>query len=441
MGCVLSSPVELIRVQRHGSGAFRCAVAEMQGWRNSHEDAHEIHCGDAWGAFWVLDGHGGDGAALFGAPQLAQEFAGEMAQGSLPSNERIEEGVAEVDRKLHEHFKEDPNKESGATVIGVLAVQAGDGSYTIKVVNCGDSRSIVVRGPAEEEGSAKPVRLRLPPHLEALRKVPAAVEKGEAAHCCAWPLVQETVDHKPNHPTEKARIEAANGYVTPDEPPRLDGNLAVSRGLGDFEYKRDKDVSRAEQKVSCVPDVYEVAGLQPGSLCVLCCDGVWDVLTGQDVARMVRGRLKDDPDVDLGEIATEIVRLCLERSSRDNITAMVVQLTGGPEWAQQQPPDEMKGFEKLEEQAPDKPDEEVRKQYMSFLRRAHFPPEPCTCDVCSKWYISMMQCPCKKVYYCNKQCQKKGWKKHKPICAAASSPGAGAGANAGNLPAVGGQAT
>ena len=43
-----------------------------------------------------------------------------------------------------------------------------------------------------------------------------------------------SIDHKPNTPSEKQRIERANGFVDDN---RVNGNLALSRSIGDFEYK------------------------------------------------------------------------------------------------------------------------------------------------------------------------------------------------------------
>jgi len=149
-------------------GAFAFGVAEMQGWRTSHEDAHEMKCDGDSGAFWVLDGHGGDGAALYGAPELAQEFEKDMCTGDLPPDERLVKGFEDVDTRLRNYIQENPDKDSGSTVVGALVMRQSDGTYSMKLCNCGDSRGIVVRPPTEEEGSAPAVKVGIPEHIAVL---------------------------------------------------------------------------------------------------------------------------------------------------------------------------------------------------------------------------------------------------------------------------------
>lgn len=147
----------------------------------------------------------------------------------------------------------------------------------------------------------------------------------------------------------------------------------MSRGLGDFEYKASTGRPVEEQKVSCIPDVYEMSGLRKGTIIILACDGVWDVISGEALATMVRDKLSGDPDLDLGELATEVLHVCFKRNSRDNITCMIAQLVDGSDWASMA--DEMKGYEKLLSKNHGL-DEDIRTQYTKFLQRCEFPPEP-----------------------------------------------------------------
>lgn len=64
-----------------------------------------------------------------------------------------------------------------------------------------------------------------------------------------------TEDHKPFLPKEQDRIVSAGGSVMIE---RVNGSLAVSRALGDFEYKAVPGLGATQQLVSPEPDVYTI---------------------------------------------------------------------------------------------------------------------------------------------------------------------------------------
>jgi serine/threonine protein phosphatase PrpC len=101
-------------------------------------------------------------------------------------------------------------------------------------------------------------------------------------------VVFGSVDHKPYDEGEKKRIEEAGGYV---QLKRVNGDLAVSRALGDFVYKQNKPGNGEQlappenQQVSCIPDVTIIPREEDIAFLVLACDGVWDVMDNERCAK------------------------------------------------------------------------------------------------------------------------------------------------------------
>jgi protein phosphatase 2C family protein 2/3 len=95
-------------------------------------------------------------------------------------------------------------------------------------------------------------------------------------------------DHKPNNELEAKRIVAAGGWV---EFNRVNGNLALSRALGDFVFKKN-DAKRAEEQiVTAYPDVDVKELTSDHEFILLACDGIWDVLSNEEVLDFVRSRI------------------------------------------------------------------------------------------------------------------------------------------------------
>jgi hypothetical protein len=177
---------------------------------------------------------------------------------------------------------------------------------------------------------------------------------------------EASIDHKPNRSDEKARIYAAEGFVTDDEVgselvPRLDGVLAVSRGIGDFCYKKATDRPPKEQKVSCIPELYK-GELQVGDLLLLACDGISDVLSNDELVEFVLAEMEARGSENLGEVCAQVLRKCFEKESKDNMTMMLIQV-GVDGTASASAPDEVLDLHKFHEN----PDDSVTASYKAFL--------------------------------------------------------------------------
>ncbi|RUS82462.1 hypothetical protein EGW08_009768 [Elysia chlorotica] len=133
---------------------------------------------------------------------------------------------------------------------------------------------------------------------------------------------QLSFDHKPSNESETRRIIAAGGWV---EFNRVNGNLALSRALGDFVFKKNDKKRVEEQIVTANPDVIEKPLTSDHEFMVLACDGIWDVLTNQEVVEFVRNRIAQRM-----EICEELMTRCLAPDCQagglgcDNMTVVLV---------------------------------------------------------------------------------------------------------------------
>lgn len=72
---------------------------------------------------------------------------------------------------------------------------------------------------------------------------------------------------------------------------RVNGDLSTSRSIGDLRYKQNARLMPKDQMVCCTPEVQTLRREPGDQFMVLACDGVWDVLSSQDVVDYISPRL------------------------------------------------------------------------------------------------------------------------------------------------------
>lgn len=109
-------------------------------------------------------------------------------------------------------------------------------------------------------------------------------------------------DHKPELEEERKRIEKAGSQVIEG---RVDGNLNLSRSIGDLKYKREKFLKPEEQPITAFPDVRK-RDIKGADFLVLACDGIWEGKSSQDVVDFIYAKMKKNPG---GKLSTIIENL------------------------------------------------------------------------------------------------------------------------------------
>lgn len=306
MGGFLDKP-KTEKSREHGQGnGLEYGVVSMQGWRVEMEDSHSAITslpGDFkdWSFFAVFDGHCGSGVSMHCAQHLlptiiqTDEFQRlSPSAGSPDSAESSDEAASIIQKAIHsgflkldEEMRQKPEISSGDDKSGSTAVCVLVSPWHVYIANCGDSRAVLCR-----------------------RGVPAVC----------------TLDHKPTVPAEKERIQRAGGSVMIH---RVNGSLAVSRALGDFEYKNVEGRGPTEQLVSPAPEVFiEARNDSEDQFLVLACDGIWDVMSNEDLCTFIHHQMTISDDLE--KVAASVIDHCLFKGSRDNMSIVLVAFPAAP---------------------------------------------------------------------------------------------------------------
>ena len=363
MGAYLSQPVTTKESDAGSNDWLKFAGSAMQGWRRSMEDAHILgsEVDDAT-VFAVFDGHGGAEVARFVARHLVDELPKSWTQ-------EPEKALKRLFHKMDDLLREPDNAKELAEL-----KNGGPRPAAAEDEEEGSSRRATTRealelfqqmmlssqstpnAETEDDDDDKPVvpqavvtngrrHCALPDHpvqAGCTAVVVLASQRQQRLYCAnagdsravlsrqgvAVPLSK---DHKPNDETEEARVvnaggfvECANGFF------RINGNLNLSRSIGDLKYKGDSSLDPAAQIITAEPDVLAI-DVDPSKddFFVVACDGVFDVLSSQELVDFIHARL---PSTSLTEICEQVFDRCIAQNPRetrgiggDNMTCVIVQ--------------------------------------------------------------------------------------------------------------------
>ncbi|ETW09048.1 CAMKK/CAMKK-META protein kinase [Aphanomyces invadans] len=264
----------------------RAGYAEAKGARPFMEDRSlalaRCPFDDAMAFFGVYDGHNGAETSIALQAHLHHRIWTHWNTSASPAA-AIESGCRDMDDELLRRDIERiaaqkneripaPMSFSGSAAVFAIVVTTENG-VVLHVANIGDCRGVLC-----QDGDA----------------------------------VDLTIDHKANNPAEKARVEAAGGFV---HNGRLDGILAVSRAFGDFAHK-------SGGHLIATPMVASLPVSPVDEFLLLASDGLFDVLSSQQAINFIRRKLREHGDVQLA--AQELVFKAQEYVSHDNISAIVV---------------------------------------------------------------------------------------------------------------------
>ena len=121
----------------------------------------------------------------------------------------------------------------------------------------------------------------------------------------AGEAVPLSFDHKPESQVEIDRIEKAGSVITDG---RVDGNLNLTRAIGDLKYKQKAHLKAEEHPITANPDVFEYDFTNDCDFIVMGCDGGWEQKSNEEMVKWVYDQLGDNPQkADLSKIVSNLL--------------------------------------------------------------------------------------------------------------------------------------
>ncbi|OIT29976.1 PREDICTED: probable protein phosphatase 2C 27 [Nicotiana attenuata] len=223
--------------------------------------------------YGVFDGHGGKGAALFVRDFLPRIIV-EDADFPLKLEKVVSKSFLETDAAFAKSCSADSAFSSGTTALTAMIF-----GRSLLVANAGDCRAVLSRG-----GLA----------------------------------IEMSKDHRPCCVSERTRVESLGGFV---DDGYLNGQLGVTRALGDWHIKGLKEVEKGGP-LSAEPELKLLTLTKEDEFLIIGSDGIWDVFRSQNAVDFARRRLQEHNNAKL--CCKEVVDEAKKRGAIDNLTVVMV---------------------------------------------------------------------------------------------------------------------
>ena len=303
----------------------------MQGWRKRQEDAHisALSLGDEKkiDVFGVFDGHGGKEISKF----VSEHFIDELTKNNN-LNTDMTQALKETFIKMDE-IMQTPKSIEEIKKYARLSKEEDDKQTKNEPPNSQMALLSQIMGQKDPEANDIFMRTGCTACVlgidEGKKKLYFANAGDSRVVMCKKGIAEAmSEDHKPELETEKTRIYKADGWISEG---RVKGNLNLTRGFGDLEYKQNKNLKPEEQMITANPDIKVIDFSSDIDFVIIGCDGIWDCLKNQEACDFVSKRLKEKPNIKISQIIEEMLDTIVAKDlynesgvGCDNMTCTVV---------------------------------------------------------------------------------------------------------------------
>ena len=302
----------------------------MQGWRKRMEDAHitEISQGKSseLDVFGVFDGHGGKEISQF----VTHHFTKELIVNKNYLKGDLQSAIKDTFIKMDEIMQTNEGKEE---IKQYARKSKEEDDLQNKEEPQNSQMAMLAQLVGQKDPESDDIAMRTGCTgcvcvIDEMYKKMYFANAGDSrvVLCKNGNAIAMSTDHKPELESEKDRIYKADGWITDG---RVKGNLNLTRGLGDLDYKQNKKLKPEEQMITSNPDIKIEDFSNDVDFIIIGCDGIWDCLTNQQACDFVKNRYNNQEKLSkiIEEMMDSICANDLYNESGvgcDNMTCMII---------------------------------------------------------------------------------------------------------------------